>query len=445
MSEFIEKQYKIQTPKVNDGEFSGALKSENVKIAFRANEDYLSWDEFRNKSWATNQPETIWQLITVLRKSQALTPVCDSHGKHFRLDRGRHQEFLHEVDLELGGSLLGFDGLGNDIQKQIISHNLIEESFASSKLEGANTTRAAARKMIRENRNPRDKSERMILNNHQAMTYIEEQLKHEELTLDKLLDLHRQVTADTLQDSDHEGKLRDTLNKDGKRLVIKPWDNDDTVAYVAPDREFVEEQLPKLIAFANDRDGSGFIHPLVRAIVLHFWMGLLHPFEDGNGRLARILFYWYMLRRGYWAFSYLSLSERILKSPAEYAMAYINSEQDDQDLNYFVQYNISKLKLAREHLQKFLKKRLLEEKQLSVEIQVKHQLNIRQLRLLNYLAKNVESHTTPSSYQGYNPQIGYVTASSDLSSLLDRGFLRKTKNGRNVMYFPTETTKKLFG
>jgi Fic family protein len=183
----------------------------------------------------------------------------------------------------------------------------------------------------------------------------------------------------------------------------------------------LDVELPKLVKFANDQDNSGFIHPLFKAITLHFWIGLLHPFEDGNGRLARIMFYWYMLRKGYWAFSYLSLSERIQKSPSQYAMAYVNAEQDGCDLNYFIQYNIDKLKLAREQLQKYLSEKIIENRRAISLIQKGHGFNQRQIRLLQYLAKDEQRMTSPSAYNNVNSDIGYVTAMADLKKLVEGG------------------------
>ena len=245
------------------------------------------------------------------------------------------------------------------------------------------------------------------------------------------------------ENAEHEGKLRETFNTKSKELVIKPWD-DETIAYVTPSKEFVEAELPKLIAFANGEDGSPFIHPLIKAIMLHFWIGLLHPFEDGNGRLARVLFYWSMLRQGYWAFSYLSLSERILKSPKQYAMAYINSEQDDYDLNYFVQYNIEKLQLARQHMQTYLRSKVSENKQRTRIAESGQGLNARQVRLLQSMFLDESTSTSVAEHHNTNPDIGYISAVTDLKSLVEKNFLRKVKNGRNVIYLPTDKVQTLF-
>jgi Fic family protein len=406
---------------------------------------YLPWNEFRNKSWADQtKKEQIWHLSKFYRRYQN-KPILikDKDGKNYSYNPQRHAEFLHEIDFEFGGNMLGIADLNEGDKRQIIRRNLIEESIASSKLEGANTSREAARKMLREGRQPRDKSERMIVNNHAAMLKIEEKFKNQPLSQEMIFELHQMVTLGTLENPEHEGRLRETLDRNGDRLKIFPWD-ETTIAYVAPDRDFVETELPRLIKFANDTDGSGFIHPLFKAIMLHFWIGLLHPFEDGNGRLARILFYWYMLRKGYWAFAYLSLSERIIKSPKQYAMAYLYTEQDDYDLNYFIQYNVEKLQLARQQLQSYLKEKIDENKRHHRLLQGEEALNQRQFRLLQHLVTDELRHTNVKGFHNLNPEIGYITAVNDLKNLVRRGLLRKLKTGRNVNYFATQKVETLF-
>ena len=440
--------YQIQKPgeRIDINEFDKLLQDPATNaIVNKVDAAYLPWAEFRNKSWLkANSAPGLWHVVfsnRVLRRQEL--SIVDKDGSAYAFDPHRHAQFLHEIDLEFGGNMLGIKDFSEGDKRQIIRRNLIEESIASSKLEGANTSREAARRMLHEGRKPRDKSERMIVNNHQAMLTIEEKLKDSPITLDAIFDLHRMVTLGTFEDPSHEGRLRDTFDKNGQKLKIMPWD-ETTIAYIAPDQQFVEEQLPRLIKFANDEDGSGFIHPLFKAIMLHFWIGLLHPFEDGNGRLARIIFYWYMLRKGYWAFAYLSLSERIQKSSKQYAMAYIYSEQDNYDLNYFIQYNVEKLQLARRELQAYLKQKIIENKRNGSLLLGANALNQRQFRLLQHLSKDEQRHTSVTSYNNVNPDIGYITAVSDLKTLVGKGLLKKVKTGRNINYFPTEKVSKLF-
>ena len=321
-----------------------------------------------------------------------------------------YNEFLHIIDKEMAGNFMGIAGISENDKKQFVARNIIEESIASSQLEGANTARAVAKKMLLEGRKPHNHSEQMIVNNHNTMMMIEKKLYKEKLSWNMICELHSMITYKTIAE-DKQGKLRETFDKGGNRLVIRPFDNH-IVAYVTPDKEFVESELPKLIDFANDikADGSGYIHPLIKAIMLHFWIGLLHPFEDGNGRLARILFYWYMLKNEYWAFAYLSLSEKIKKSAKQYARVFIYSEQDRQDLTYFIHYNISKLSLARKDFQDYIKNKVTENRLQIILDQKKYGFNERQTKLLQYFNRKMEERTNVSSHQKlyfYKKRCGY--------------------------------------
>ena len=106
--------------------------------------------------------------------------------------------------------------------------------------------------------------------------------------------------------------------------------------------ESLYERLESLCAFANEchsrEDADNFIHPIIKAIILHFMVGYIHPFGDGNGRTARALFYWSMLRSGYWLFEYVSISKLIQEKRNAYDTAFIYTETDDFDLTYFI-YN----------------------------------------------------------------------------------------------------------
>lgn len=442
----MEKHYRIEVPPSSFPKNSGKLTQDPavIEALARAQERYLPWDEFKHKTWVPGSREEVWSILKLLRNvDRQPTPIIDERMTPYTFSSRLHAEFLHEVDLELGGIFLGLQDFSEGDRRRIIRRNLIEESIASSQLEGANTSRAVAKKMLAEGRPPRDKSERMIVNNHETMRWIEEELKDEKMSLDLLFELHRSVTKGTIDDA-HQGQLRETLDAHGQPLVIKPWD-DIVIAYVTPKREFVEQQLPRLVAFANDEQKGPFIHPLTKAIMLHFWIGLLHPFEDGNGRLARILFYWYMLRRKYWAFSYLSISERILKSSKQYAMAYIYAEQDDFDLNYFIQYNVEKIERARGGFREYLQEKIAENRQASNTIRKDFSLNARQIALLQHLAKDEQRYTTLREYNNVNDNVGKVTASTDLQKLVEKGFLKKVKSGRNVFYYPTEKIRTLFG
>jgi Fic family protein len=293
--------------------------------------------------------------------------------------------------------------------------------------------------MLIEKRKPRDQSEHMILNNYEAMLLIEEELKSRHLTLDILLDLQTTLTKDTIDDKD-VGRLRSDTDQ------VEVTDPVLNVTYhIPPPEKFLKRELGRLIRYANDDlETEQFLHPVIKAIVLHFWIGYLHPFTDGNGRVARAVFYWYMLRKRYWAFAYLPLSIAIKNSPAQYGYAYICTEQDDNDLNYFIDYNVRKISQARREFQDYLAHKQTENRMMAGLARGKYGLNDRQVQLLRYLHKNPDATSTIRTHAHIN-EVSRVTARKDLEELEKLGLVVSMKVGRERPFHATDKTLELFG
>jgi Fic family protein len=114
------------------------------------------------------------------------------------------------------------------------------------------------------------------------------------------------------------------------------FSHDRLVFHVPPPAGELEQRLELLCRFANGETPTVFLHPVVRAITLHFWLAYDHPFCDGNGRTARALFCWAMLHQGYWLFEFISISSVINTARGRYASSFLLSESDDNDLTYFL-------------------------------------------------------------------------------------------------------------
>ena len=197
--------------------------------------------------------------------------------------------------------------------------------------------------MLRKGIRPRNRSEQMIVNNYEAMRSILE-MKDEPLTPELILKIHRIVTKGTLDDA-----LAGRFRKTDDLVVADPVTG--TVYHRPPDHSEVPGMIEELCRFANADEGAErFIHPIIKGIILHFLIGYIHPFEDGNGRTARSIFYWYVISRGYWLFEYMPISRIILRSKRDYALAYLRTEYDEMDLTYFILYNIRCIEEAREDL-----------------------------------------------------------------------------------------------
>ncbi len=404
---------------------------------------YLFWDKVRYKPRPDGiTAEEFWSLIKLFRKYSAnrvKAVVRDVNGDYFTWQPLPGLDyFLHEVDMQLGGALESTLIEDQSTRRRFITRGIMEEAIASSQLEGASTSRRFAKRMLLEKRKPSNRSEKMIINNYQAMLEVEEELRHQDLSLDMLLHLHSILTKDTI-DSKEIGRFR----KDQDNIVV--CDTASQVVYHEPPPEkLLKKELVRFIKYANGGSKEHqFVHPLIKAIILHFWVGYLHPFTDGNGRLARTIFYWFLLRKGYWAFSYLPISRVIRNSSAQYRDAYIYSEQDDNDLTYFIDYNVRKLSQAKREFEEYVERKEIENRKMVEVARDKYHLNDRQTLLLRHLYKN-SSATTSIKVHSHVNSISKMTARKDLEELERLGFLTSQKLGRERPFKGTDKLLELF-
>jgi Fic family protein len=185
--------------------------------------------------------------------------------------------------------------------------------------------------------------------------------------------------------------------------------------------------------FANAKSPAEFVHPAIRSMILHFWLAYDHPFVDGNGRTARVLFYWSMLSRGYWLVEFVSISEMILKSAIQYGTAFLHTETDANDLTYFLIYHAEIVQRAIDALHERVKRRTRELRLLETELRGMEVLNYRQRELIGHALRHPGYHYTIESHRRSH-NVVYQTARTDLLDLAERGLLIK-KKVRNAWHF----------
>ncbi len=394
---------------------------------------YLHWDTLRRLDPPPKlSSEEWWTGIRLVRSGLSRPiPLRDARGRPFRfMLPDPVQEALHRIDSRASGRIGVADTVVNrQTRDRFIVNSLIDEAITSSQLEGASTTRAAAAKMIRSGRRPRDRSERMILNNYRAMQAIRA-IRDSPLTVDAVLDLHVTLTADTLRDSAAAGRLQ---RPEDDRVEV--CDANDQVLYHPPPAEQLPDRLNQMVQFANqDADDGAFMHPVVRAILLHFWLAFDHPFEDGNGRTARALFYWAMLRHGYWPFEFVSISRFLKKAPGQYARAFLLTETDGNDLTYFIVHQVDVIRRAIDDLDAYLETKVQQVQRVERMLKRSTDLNHRQLALLGHAVRHPDAEYTTRSHQTSH-DVAYATARADLFRLAELGLLEQRRMGRRTHVF----------
>lgn len=397
---------------------------------------YPPWDKLRHLVPPLGLSHREWWLGTKLSRLSALksVPLLDTEGSSFKFAMpDQVLALLRRIDRDASGHVVISEEVTNQGSRdRYIVNSLIEEAITSSQLEGASTTRRVAKDMLRTGRAPRDKSERMILNNFMAMKKIGE-IRSESLTPELVLNLHRIVTDGTLENPDAAGRLQ-RANEDR----IKVFDEQGKVLHTPPAADELEERLKRMCHFANEGDSDVFVHPVVRAGILHFWLAYDHPFEDGNGRTARALFYWAMLHQGYWLAEFISISRILKKAPAQYARSFLYTETDDNDLTYFLVYQLEVIIRAIEDLHGYLGRKIDEVK--TVERLIRRAgagLNHRQVALLSHALRNPEARYTMQSH-ARSHNVVYETARSDLTALADKGLLIQRKLGKAFVFYPEQ-------
>lgn len=411
-------------PKIEPQEFLDFLvtppQEDIAALVDKINEEYEYWDTVKYKKlpkgcsakklWTYVKADRMKNMVRVWPKYSILLGITN-----------QMQRMCHEFDMNFGGFWGTNTIIPNDSKERYLVSSLMEEAIFSSQMEGAATTRVVAKEMLRKNVTPKDKSQQMISNNYQTIRYIVEH-KDTPLSEKELLHIHRLMTENTLTNAEDAGRFR--INND---VVVEEKITHETV-HVPPSYEEIPEFVKDLCAFFNEKKSKTFIHPIIRGVIIHFMIAYMHPFVDGNGRTARALFYWYMLKQKYWLTEYLSISRVIAKSKKAYEKAFLYTEADDKDMGYFVAYNLRVLELSFRQLQGYIKKKQDEKKAANTFLRL-GEINDRQAQIIKMYVDNPKEVLTVKDIQN-EFFVSATTAKTDIVGLMNRGLLSEISFNR---------------
>lgn len=401
---------------------------------------YLHWDELRFREPPENFDHEGWWVSLKIGRQSLYQKILNNKFKFANINKILEEQ--HWLDKNACGSISeGSPVVKSWMKNEYIINSLIEESITSSQLEGAATTRKIAKKMLLEGRVPRNKNERMIYNNYLAMQFIKEN-SNEALTPEMIIELQKILTRNTLEDESYAGMFR---KEEDNVFIVDHGTNE--ILFVPPKAGEIVKRVKQLCEFANGRTKeNSFIHPVMRSIIIHFLLAYIHPFVDGNGRTARALFYWSMLKNGYWLSEFISISRIIKKAPSKYAYSFLYTETDDNDLTYFIVHQLDVLRQAITEFREYAEKKVIEtesaEELLNRNPKINRLLNYRQLSLIRHALKHPGYVYSISEYQNSNG-IVYETARKDLELLsVKLKLLKKSKTGRSFRYVSPDDLKE---
>jgi len=402
---------------------------------------YLYWDKFKWRVKEGDDPEKAWWATKFARlQKQKTISLVDKNNKNFNFCIPDNLEAkLFKISSSIQQEMNSSDMIKN---KYLISSLIMEEAISSSQLEGAVTTREIAKKMLSLGRKAKDEDERMILNNYFLMQEVK-RIKEEDLSIDMILDLHQIATKDTGENSNIAGELR---QKDS--IVVS--DGEGNILHQPPSFKDLQSRLQNFCDFANEEhlgaDNTLFIHPIIKAIILHFMIGYEHPFADGNGRTARAIFYWFMLKNGFDYFEYISISKLLKKAPKQYGLSYLYSEIDDNDLSYFIYYQVDIILRSIDALVAYLELKSKEFKEITKLLDAS-----KVGRTLNFVQKDIVKKSIKEAGRIFivkeiatDYDISENTARSYLKKLVEHKILIAYKEGRSVGYIAPSNLREIF-
>ena len=399
---------------------------------------YQHWDHLRHLTPPLGDlaPEQWWLCLKYARLAMySELPLRDKAGAPFTValsDSIQRRLFL--VARDAAGALQGAERVPSDkMRERYLVRSLMEEAMTSSQLEGAATTPQVAKDMLRTGRQPRDYGERMIYNNYAAMRELKA-WQSRSLTPEAVFEMHRMLTDGTLKDPSCAGRFR----RQDENIVVE--DELGNVLHVPPAASELPARLQALCDFANQADDDGhFIHPVVRAIMIHFQIGYDHPFCDGNGRTARALFYWSMMRSGFWMAEYLSISSILKQAPAQYTRSYLYTETDGSDATYFLSHQLDVLLKAIAGVHGYIERKQRAQAEAEVLLRpgskLAGTLNHRQRAVLLNALRHPDKQFTIDVHRRTH-DISYQTARTDLLGLVDEKLMEQHKQGKSFYFVP---------
>jgi Fic family protein len=225
------------------------------------------------------------------------------------------------------------------------------------------------------------------------------------------------------------GSWRNNPSNDPMQVVSGAMGKE-KVHYEAPRAELLPDEMNKFLSWFNTTNN---IDPVLKAAIAHFWFVTIHPFDDGNGRIARAIADMQLARADETAQRFYSMSAQIRKERNTYYDILEKTQSGDLDitdwLEWFLQCMNRALNASDEILSQVLKKAAFwKEHEKTI-------LNKRQVLLLNKLLDGFEGKLTSSKWAKI-AKCSQDTALRDIQDLIGKKILMKEDGGgRNSSYF----------
>ncbi|MCC3305105.1 Fic family protein [Sneathiella sp. HT1-7] len=335
------------------------------------------------------------------------------------------------------GRLLGhMEALGFQLQEEAVLRTLTEDVLKSSEIEGENLDPDQVRSSIARRLGmdigglkPADRNVEGVVEMMLDATRHFDQA----LTKDRLFDWHASLfpTGRNLMTKIRVGDWRDDAN--GPMEVVSGPIGREQVHYTAPPAMRLEAETSRFLDWFS---GKQEIDPVLKAGLAHLWFVTLHPFDDGNGRIARAIADMALARSEGSAQRFYSMSAQIRSERNDYYDILEATQKGPLDVTRWLVWFLDCLLRATESAQETLGSVMIKAR--FWERFATEALNERQIKVLNRMLDGFEGKLTSSKWAKL-AKCSQDTAYRDILDLLEKGALQKNPGGgRSTSYDLTQ-------
>ena len=361
---------------------------------------------------------------------------------HFRWNEARLLPLLAMVRHQQGRLLGQMEGLGFQLRGEANLASLTSEVIGSSAIEGEKLDEEEVRSSIA----------RRLGITHAGTTPAS---RHVEGVVEMMIDATRRfdqaLTAERLLSwhaalfpSGRSGMRRITTGawrtgEDGPMQVVSGAMGRERVHFEAPEAHLLDAEI---VRFLEWFEGTESIDPVLKAGIAHFWFVTIHPFEDGNGRIARAIAEMTLARADGVADRFYSMSTRIEMERKQYYDSLESSQRGGTDITLWLEWFLGCLHRALEHAQENLRG-ILHKARAWERINQDGPVNERQHAVINRLLDGFEGKLSSSKYAKL-AKCSPDTALRDINDLLSRDILiREEGGGRSTGYRLADGVEKI--
>jgi len=355
---------------------------------------------------------------------------CPGYPKFF-WDSAKILDALTNVAAQQGAMLGKMQQFGFGIQQEAMLNALTEEITKSSEIEGEilnseQVRSSLARRLNIKLENPATESHHI---DGIVQTMIDAVNNYKmPLTEERLFGWHA-----SLFPTGYSGmhKIRVAAYRNEEMQVVSSKNYHDTVHYEAPLPAEVLAQMNEFLSWLNTSNEN----PLLKSAIAHLWFVIIHPFDDGNGRLTRTITEMMLARAENTCLRFYSMSSQIQKEKKEYYRMLEQTTTGDLDITAWLTWFLGCLSRAIESSEvlvgKILKKAAFWQKH-SMDI-----TNVTEREIINRLMDGFVGNMT-SGKAAKIFKVSQDTATRMLKNLTANGFLVVRGAGRSTHYVLSE-------